>query len=280
MTFLDFLDEISPTVLGIMVGSLFTIIGVVLTNAANTRRLRLQHEHERQMESKDRDANLRRDTYLDAFEAISAGMVDVGRFGELNISQQELMQSYTDKSPAIAKVSIVGKDETIKAVADFNRELTGNFLRLGAKRQSLENSWKRFAVIEEKINQATREKERLQSLMDEYKIQGNQGDVQWNLLKHKYENEEGKIDQLMAEEEELTVQFMPAQLSLIQQSLQEIASLDQLLTRVISLMRAELELSFDEEYYSQILAENHRKQSEYLQAYMREGGVELEEEEA
>jgi hypothetical protein len=46
MGFLGFLEEISPTVLGIvsrMAGSFFTVIGVILTNASNTKRLRLQN---------------------------------------------------------------------------------------------------------------------------------------------------------------------------------------------------------------------------------------------
>jgi hypothetical protein len=74
MSFFGFLDEMSPTLLGIVLGSLLTIVGVILTDASNTKRLRLQHEHERALESKERDASLRRETYL---EAISAGMVAV-----------------------------------------------------------------------------------------------------------------------------------------------------------------------------------------------------------
>ncbi len=274
-----FLDQMSPTFLGIVVGSLFTIVGVILTNASNTRRLRIQHEHEQYLESKERDASLRRDTYLAAIEAISAGMVAVGRFGELNIKQEELMQSYTEKSPAIAKVTIVGRDETIKAVANFNSELTGAFLRLTSDRQNLNVAWERYAALEGKINLATREQERLQSLMDEYLAEGEQDEGQWNLLRRKHEVERKKLERLTAEQEELMNQVMPAHMNLIQRCLKEAATLDRLLTPVISMMRSELELPFDEVFYSQIVEENHKKQAEYLEAFIKEQAIEMERQE-
>jgi hypothetical protein len=278
MSFFAFLDEMSPTLLGIVLGSLLTIVGVILTNASNTKRLRLQHEHERALESKERDASLRRETYLAAIEAISAGMVAVGRFGEINTTQEELMQSYTEKSPSIAKVSIVGKDDTIKAVANFNRELVGTFLRLASDRQNLNVAWERYASMGEKIKLATREQDRLLSLMDEYNALGIDDEGQWKVLQGKYEAEKKRIERLGAEQEEHMSQLMPAQLSLIQKTLQETAALDQLLTPVISRMRAELELPFDEAYYNQIIAENHKKQQEYLEAFIQEQAVGMERE--
>jgi hypothetical protein len=72
-----------------------------------------------------------------------------------------------------------------------------------------------------------------------------------------------------AEQDESMAWLMPAQMELIQQSQQEIARLDQLLTKVIGLMRAELELPFDAERYSRILAENHQKQAETLEAFFK-----------
>jgi hypothetical protein len=201
-------------------------------------------------------------------------MVAVGRYSEPKISQQELMQSYTEKSPAIARVMIVGREETIKAVSNFNRELTGAFMRLVSRRQSLEVSWQRHASIEEKIDMAKREQERLVALMDEYTAEGHRDEPQWSVLRRKYEAELQKIERLSAEHGELMGQLMPAQMSLIQKCLEEVAALDRLLTPVISLMRAELELPFDEAYYNQIIEENHKKQVEYLQAFIQETAVE------
>jgi hypothetical protein len=274
MGFLVFLEDISPTFLGIVIGSLFTVIGVILTNASNTKRLRLQHEHEQRLENKERDLSMRRETYMAAMEAISAGMVAIGKFGEITVSQQELWQSYFEKSPAIGKVTIVGRDETIKAMANFSSELTGAFFRLEAKRSDLDISWKRFSVLEENINLATKEQDRLRAIMDEYRAEGHEGKPKWNLVQKKYDAEKHKIERLTAEQE--SIQFYPALMSMIEKSMEEIAMLDRLLPGLIRLMREELELPFDEENYRRIVEENHRKQAEFLQAFMQETSAEEE----
>lgn len=42
-------EAVPATVWGFLVGSLVTVLGVALTNASNTKRLRLQHAHEREI---------------------------------------------------------------------------------------------------------------------------------------------------------------------------------------------------------------------------------------
>jgi hypothetical protein len=270
MGFFGFLDDISPTFLGIIIGSFFTVIGVILTNASNLKRLRLQHEHEQRLENKERDLNMRRDTYMAAMEAISAGMTAVGKFAELSLTEQELWQPYYEKSPAIGKVLIVGRDDTIKAMANFNSELTGTFLRLSAKRSRLDMIWKRFSTLEENIQTASREQDRLRAIMDEYRAEGVEDEEKWNYVKVKFQAEQQKIDRLTAEQEEM--QFTPVLLDLIQQSMEETKKLDLLLPGLIKLMREELELSFDEENYRRILEETHNRQSDYFRSFITDVG--------
>jgi hypothetical protein len=275
--YVRYFSEISPTFLGIVVGSLFTIIGVILTNSSNTKRLRIQHDHERLLDSKERDATMRRETYLGAIEAISAGMVAVGRFGEFHFSPQELMEAYTNKSPAIAKVMVVGRNDTVKAVANFNSELTGAFMRLTSKRQNQQMILERSTSLEQDIERAIDELKQLQSLIDEHQLEGNLHETQVDLLKHRYAAKKQNIDQLKAEHEKLWNLLLPEQMNLVKQSLQEIARLDQLLTPVIGMMRAELELPFDEQQYNQMVTENHHKQRAFLDAFIQEQAVEMQE---
>jgi hypothetical protein len=270
MGFLGFLEEISPTVLGIVIGSFFTVIGVILTNASNTKRLRLQHEHEQRLESKERDLKMRRETYMAAMEAISAGMTAVGKFAELSLSEQELWQPYFEKSPAIGKVLIVGRNDTIKAMANFSSELTGTFLRLSAKRSSLDVIWKRYSALEENIQTASREQDRLQTIMDEYRAENVEDEEKWDYVKLKYQVEQQKIDRLTTEQE--AMQFTPALMGLIQKSMDEIKKLDHMLPGLIKLMREELELPFDEENYRKILEETYKRQAEYFQSFVTEVG--------
>jgi hypothetical protein len=275
MEFARYFSEVSPTFLGIIVGSLFTVVGVILTNVSNTRRLRLQHEHERNLESKERDATMRRETYLGAIEAISAGMVAVGRFGEYHFPPHELMAAYTNKSPAIAKVMMVGKNELLKAVANFNSELTGTFIRLTSKRQNLHMVMERTAALEKEMQSSTAELHRIQALVNEERVRTEDADDQLQL---RYDEERQHHEQLVEKQQELWNWQFQEQMNLVKQSLKEVERLDGLLTPVIGLMREELELPFDQEAYNQILAENHQKQLAFLDSFMQEQSELMQEE--
>jgi hypothetical protein len=266
MEFARYFSEVSPTFLGIVVGSLFTVVGVILTNVSNTRRLRLQHEHERALDSKERDATMRRETYLGAIEAISAGMVAVGRFGEYHFSPHELMEAYTNKSPAIAKVMMIGRNDTLKAIANFSSELTGTFIRLTSKRQNLHMVMERSAALDEEIQDSNAELERLQLLNEQHARQEDGEDK----LVDRIKEEKKRNEQLIARREELWNWQYQEQMNLVRQSLKEVERLDKLLTPVIGLMREELELPFDQEKYNQILNENHQKQLAFLDIFMQE----------
>jgi hypothetical protein len=115
MGLIELINAVPATLWGFVIGSFFTVLGVVLTNAANTKRLRLQHEHEWRLESRERDLNLRRDIYLATMEAMATSIATIGRFGSLNIPSDELELILTDQSPSLSKVSIVGQEATVHA---------------------------------------------------------------------------------------------------------------------------------------------------------------------
>ncbi len=262
--------------MGIIIGSLFTIIGVVLTNASNTRRLRLQHEHERALESKTRDLNLRRDVYMSAMEAIATGMVAVGRYADFEVPQQTLMQSYTDQSPAISKVTLVGKDETIKAVANFNQELTGTFLRLGVKREQVNALWQRSAALEAQIEQVQQDQAIL--LKQGTAVQDNEQELR--VWREECDAVSQRLVELQAEQVDIDNAFAAIQTELVQACVTEVAVLDRLLVPVISLMRAELELPFNEAFYARIIESGHRKQKAFLDEFFRQHAEMMAEETA
>lgn len=269
MSFIEILESIPPALYGVMIGSLLTVIGVTLTNISNTKRLRIQHEHERNLENKARDLNLRRDVYMQAMEAISAGLVAVSRFSELNASSDELMHSYTDLSPKIGKVTIVGKNETIKAVATFNLELTGAFLRLTATREKIKAVSQRIEFLEKETEAAHQELNNLSDSMEEENFEKDMKRKQDQIQKE-YNAAKKRLENLKAEYDSLENQFMSMQIDLVQECTSEVAKLDELLVPMIGLMRSELELPFNEKYYAKILKSGHEKQKEYLAEFFKD----------
>jgi hypothetical protein len=270
MNIIELIDAIPATLLGFIIGSLLTVLGVILTNAANTKRLRLQHEHEWKLESKERDLNLRRDIYLATMEAIATSIATIGRFGNLNIPSDELELILTNASPAFSKVSVVGQEATIRAVATFSRELTGTFLRLSAKREKLSWLMQRSAVVEQKIAQVLQEQEHTQAQLDACRIAEPRDERTQEALEKTLALHEQRLETLRAEETELMQQTFPDQMSLVRDSVVESAALDRLLVPLISLIRAELELPLEAESYGRIIEEGHQQVIDYLDAYIQD----------
>jgi hypothetical protein len=52
------------TLVGVVIGSVFTLTGVVQTNRTNLKNLRIQLEHDREQKAKERVLSMRRDVYF------------------------------------------------------------------------------------------------------------------------------------------------------------------------------------------------------------------------
>lgn len=270
MDWMMWIESIPPTFWGILIGSLFTVIGVVLTNSSNTKRLRLQHDHERQLESRERDLNLRREVYLGAMEALSAGMVVIGRFSDLEHKTQNLMQVYLDKSPSIARVNLIGEIETIEAVIRFTQELTATFLRLASRREQIYALQKNAATIEERIDSSSKELDHLHTSLHELELQHPQDLGQIDKHHRMIEDLQKNINELRNQADEIWNMVIPAQMNLVQICVSEQANLEHLLIPIFRTMRAELGLGFDEVFYTKIIEAGYKQQSEYLEGYIRD----------
>ena len=103
MTVVDLLRLVPATFWGVIAGSFFTLIGITLTN-----------RHDRVMRDRQRQMDLRKEVYLAAAEAIAARMLALGRMANLG-KQLEASNDFEKVAPAIAKVYVIGRIETINA---------------------------------------------------------------------------------------------------------------------------------------------------------------------
>jgi len=106
---LALLEKIPGTFWGIIIGAFFTLAGIILTNRAHDRRLQVQLVQDRNLRNREREMSLRKDIYLAAAEAVSAGLIAVGRFANLDTPHEKVTEGYLDKAPFITKVHIIAK---------------------------------------------------------------------------------------------------------------------------------------------------------------------------
>ena len=264
MALVAFMEAVPATVWGFLVGSLVTVIGVALTNASNTKRLRLQHAHERELDARARDLSMRRDVYLAALEAMATGMTTVGSFGELEIPFQDLMRQYMGKAGAMGKITIVGREETIRAVADFEQALTGAFMRLSGQRNAVDQLFKRTRALEAKLETTTQEQERLATLLE----CSSEDDGDGARLRRSLEHEQRREAELRTELHTAEAAFHPGMMDLIRTSMQEVAALDTMIVPVVSSVRKELGLPFDDAFYLNLIRSGHAQRAEQFEGFL------------
>lgn len=263
MDLVALIASIPATFWGVIIGSLFTVIGVTITNTSNTRRLRLQHEHERALDERTRDLNMRREIYLGAFEAIATGMSMVGNFSELEVPYQELMRAFMGKSGAIGKVAMVGREETIQALTGFEQALTRAFIRLSMQRSAVDQQYRQVRALNEKIERSLAEQERLLAAIER---EDDASDPK--VLSRSLDHERQRTEALRAEAAEIDAVMVPAMRQLVEASMRTVGELNLLLAPVIRQVRAELGLSFDEAFFVELVEKGHAQLMANMQAVL------------
>lgn len=262
------LEKIPPAFWGIVVGSFFSLGGVILTNRANDRRLRAQFTHDRELRIKDRELALRKEVYLAAAEAISAGFASVGKFADLNIPDNKVTEGYLDKAPAIAKVQIIANEETAKAVASVSTELSAVYLQLFAKRVPLNIQKGRLAQLDEQVASFGKERDRMIELMKQYNLEGAADQRRWNTIEGNFNFEQKRIAETLAQRGGVALALQAGQLEIAKECVDEITRLNQLVVPAIVAVRSELDIPIDEASYLQMVQDLNSKQKASMAAFL------------
>lgn len=258
-TILIWLDRVPATFWGVIAGSFFTLLGVFLSNRAQAHRLEQQLEHDRTLKNEERLLALRRDVYLPAAEAVSAGMMLVGRFSDLSISQEKLLGDWTEKSPAIAKANLIAEDPTVEALAKFNTELGALLFRLLSIRIPLSGKQQHANFLLEQVNRFSAERDRMIEMLKEMNLSGAFDERRQAVIDSNFQFNQKRIDEVLLEHEQLTSTLFEEQMQFSKECQRAAAELTKLLVPLLACVRAELKLPFDAKTYQRVTEESQAK---------------------
>ena len=235
--FVDIIAMVPGTFWGVIIGSLFTLTGVWLSNRASDRRLRAQFEYERELRNHDRELALRRDIYLAAIEAISAGLESVAKMADLEISTNEVSEGYRKKAPAIAKTHVIGNEDTLKPVSNISIELAKAHLQLGVKRILLLSKKQEIANLDEMIDKFGQDRDRMLELMKQYNLQGLVDENLWKTIEGNFKFEAKRFDETLEKKTNLLAALIADQLNCLKECAEEINRLSRLLVPAVVAVR-------------------------------------------
>jgi hypothetical protein len=263
------LETIPASFWGVVVGSFFSIAGVAITNRASDKRLRAQFEHERESRTKDREMALRKEVFLSAAEAVAAGMNSVGRFANFDIPNDQVTQPYVEKAPAISKVHVIARTQTILPLAQFTSRLGSLYIELFARRHELMNERNAIALVDNQVAQFGKERDRILELIKQHNIEGIVDQRRWKVLQDNFEFEQKRVNEGLAHRAQLATALQPRHLEFMRECLLSTEQLGEMLIPVLTAVRNELELPLDEAAYREAMMESYAQQQQAIDAFIR-----------
>ena len=247
------LKLIPPTLWGIFFGSLISIVTVLITNSASDKRMKAQFENERETKTREREMTLRKEVYLNAAEAVAAGMNAISRFANLDLPNDQITNDYVIKSPAISKVHVIGNAEVVQAIVTFTSELGVTFLALFAKRYELMIEKNQITILDQQIVQLGKSRDSILEMIKQYNIEGIDNQRRWKVLQDNFEFEQNRVQEYSDNRKALFDKLYPKQLDLMRECVKHTTTLSKTLIPVLLTVRDELELPLDEASYRQVM---------------------------
>ena len=252
------LGDIPATFWGVIVGSLFTLAGIYLTNRANDHRLRVE-----------REMTFRKETYAVAAEAISVSISALAKFSDLSFSLKEISAAYLDKSPVLAKVNLVAGEDTLRALASFGTEFAGAFLRLTQQRMVLNVLQEQIAGKAALLKGFEKTRDAMIELMRHHNIDGVQDSRRFEAIQTNYEFEAGRIATTNQELQQMIAELSAKHIPFAKECFVEAARVNRLTIPLLVAARMELDLSVSKEQYAEILHQSLSKHGGQLDEFIQ-----------
>lgn len=240
------------TLTGVVIGSAFTLMGVVLTNRTNLKNLRLQFDHDREQKAKERALSMRREVYLSVAEAVAAAMNTVARYGDLSLDDATLLADYRAKSDQIAKVHIIATEATALRFVAFMRELGVVFIKLNIQRAELLQIKAKMQFLNEQMHRSFAARDHYIELMKQFNVDGTMDDRRMSVLENGFQFEQSSALKAASDHDTHLESLRPKHLAFVELCQLENARLSKMLLPVIESVRSELEQPVDVALYAKV----------------------------
>ena len=242
---LEMFESIPATFWGVIVGSFFSLSGVVISNRATETRQRAQFENDQRVRKEERELALRKEVYMAAAEAIHTGMLMLTKLSNFEIPVDEHIRPYLDKAPALAKVQIVASEDTIRAVFDVAGEISSSILRLTGMRIPLDMARKGRLSSEALAAQFEKERDRWLEEMKQFNLASSTDVRLWATIQGNYGFEEKRARELRVQIAQAHLELFSRQLQFADDCIAESQALFSAIIPAITAIRLEFGLPFD-----------------------------------
>lgn len=215
--------------LGLMPNLILPLIGVIIGAVLSWIPMRWQLKNASKEKERERRMSLRRDVYLFAAEVIGQQLSYLANFYQ---TEESSPKGYTE---AITKIHIIGNNETVAAMNEFNDHMAEAFWELIPQKEQID-------ILEQAGN----------LLLSPERVALDSKEPQ----------------EMLKEFKEIYDKKMKLTYELAGECNQKAQLADELLTPVIVAIRKELDSPFDEEAYRAMMKPSHNKWKKNIEKYI------------
>jgi hypothetical protein len=271
---IQFFNNLPATSQSAIIASVVTVLGVifsaVFTHLGNERRFAKQLKHDRLQKRVDREMELRKEVYLNAAEAIDAGLVVINNYANLGKTPEELFKEFSEKRSAFSKMHLIARESTVASIQALGLEFDEAVKRLSLLRQPLTQMQAQLKLLNDQIHASGRERDRMVELMKQLNFEGNKDAHRWDFVRNTFEFEQQRVSKAIEEQMILDARLKADWAIFATECFSAANKISGLIAPAVKAVRDELELSFDYTSYKTTIDESLKRQHESMKIYLDE----------
>ena len=261
----------ADTLVGAILGAMFTIIGVLLTNRANQSNLKLQLAHDEAKHKREYELAVRRDVYLQAAEGIAAALNSMIGLCQLDVEYSKVMEGFESRSAQIARIHIVATEKTALLMTELMTSLGQSLIQLNTERAALVVLRSRMRTQIERMNRHNAARDQYLELMKQENFAGSKDAARWEHIQSSFNFEQEQANNSADEHDEILSQLRPRHIAFVQQCMSEQSVLRLRLLPLIESVRQELDMPINIALYAQAMPKDPPFTEEQLQNLFHAG---------
>lgn len=259
------LTQIPDVVWSALLASGLTLLGVMLSNWSNTRRLVKQLSHDSVEKERDRINALRKDVYLRAAEEAAKVSSYLGKIPQLDPSKEDIADGLAEFFGVAAKLQLVSQPETSSLAGELVTRYGEILMVLLTKASPIHNLNADIRIASDFYDRNQAEVSRAVAEMTKMNESGEKNPARFAALERSFESAQKAADHFHAERLGAYAQHRVAMREYMITLFQEVRSVARLQMELSAAIRGELNLTTDMAVYEARLQDNFERMDRAVQ---------------
>jgi len=268
MSLFSCLSTIPDVIWSGVIASLLTLSGVMLSNWSNTKRLRLQLQHESAEGAKQRKADLRKEVYLRAAEELVKANAYLASLPQADLAKMNAGEGMQGFFSAAAKLQMISEPTTSLLVSDLVGTYSELLLKALAKVQPIQSLQTKIAIRDEHYNRAQSEVSRVLAAMTQFNETASRDQAVFDALSRSFEFQQEQATKFAAERDELWKQRNALHLAFTKELIGEMKVVGEQGVHVLVAIRRELDVGGDVDQFLEQMEKQWQRTSTQLDSLL------------